>query len=109
MKYSNIILQPLKSHKFKVLKSFKFKGVRVEAGFTTDGASSPRFVWWIFPPNRTDYLPCAIIHDWLCDKEEYKKADRLFKECLEELGVDRFSRMALYLAVRLYHIIRYQQ
>jgi len=109
MRYSDINLQPLKSHKFKVVKAFSFKGVRIPKGFTTDGASVPRLFWWIFPPNRTDYLPCAIVHDFLCDKCEYKRADTIFKECLKELKVDWFSRTVLYLAVRLYHIIRYQQ
>jgi len=107
LRYSDVILQPLKSHKFKVIKSFKFKDVEVPFGFKTDGASVPRFFWCLFPPNRTDYLPCAIIHDYLCDKGEYKKADKCFKECLEELGVDKISGSLMYLAVRIYHKLKY--
>jgi len=109
MKYSDVKLTPLRSHRFILLAPLKFKDIEVPKGYKTDGASVPRVFWWLFPPNRTDYLPCAILHDFLCDKEEYKKADKLFRECLKELGVDRFSRTVLYLAVRLYHIIRYQQ
>jgi len=106
-KYSDVILQPLKSHKFKVVKSFKFKDIQIPFGFKTDGASVPRCFWCLFPPNRTDYLPCAIVHDYLCDKGEYKKADKYFKECLKELKVNKFSRVTMYLAVRLYHKIKY--
>ena len=108
-KYSDVILQPLKSHKFKVVKSFKYKDINIPFGFRTDGASVPRIFWSLFPPNRTDYLPCAIIHDYLCDKGEYRKADEYFKECLKELQVDKFSRTIMYLAVRLYHLIKYRQ
>jgi len=109
MRYSDVKLQPLKFHKFKVLEPIKYKDIEVPKGFTSDGASVPRFAWFLFPPNRTDYLPCAIIHDYLCDKEEYKKADKYFKCCLEELKVDKFSRTIMYYAVRIYHKLRYNQ
>ena len=109
LKYSDVILQPLHKHKFKVVKPFKFKDIEIPENFTTDGATVPRVFWPLFPPNRTDYLPCAIVHDYLCDKEEYKKADQYFKECLECLGVDKFSRTLMYLAVRLYHKLKYHQ
>ena len=109
LKYSDIKLQPLKSHKFKVIEPFRYKNIEIKKGFRTDGASVPRLFWSIFPPNRTDYLPCAIIHDYLCNKEEYKKADKYFKECLEELKVDKFSRTIMYYVVRIYHKLRYKQ
>lgn len=109
LKYSDVNLQPLKSHKFKVVKPFKFKDIEIPKGFTADGASVPRIFWSLFPPNRTDYLPCAIIHDFLCDLGEYKKADEYFKECLEHLRVSWIAKKVMYYAVRLYHIIRYQQ
>ena len=107
LKYSDFVLQPLKEHKFKVLKSITYKDIVIPAGFRSDGASVPRIFWSIFPPNRTDYLPCAIIHDYLCDLEEYKKADIYFCDCLKELQVDKFSRKIMYNAVRLYHKIEY--
>jgi len=107
LKYSDVVLQPLREHKFKLIKDLKYKDVIIKKGFRTDGASVPRIFWFLFPPNRTDYLPCAIIHDYLCDKEEYKKADKCFKQCLEELKVDKFSRTLMYWAVRIYHKIKY--
>ena len=107
MKYNDFILQPLKSHKFKLLKEIKYKDITIKPGFKTDGASVPRLLWVIFPPNRTDYLPCAIIHDYLCDLEQYHKADQYFCDCLKELKVDKFSRILMVLAVKIYHKIRY--
>ena len=109
LKYSDFYLQPLKNHKFKLAEEVWYKDIVIPKGFRTDGASVPRLFWFIFPPNRTDYLPCAIIHDYLCDKGEYRKADEYFKECLKELKVDKFSRTIMYLAVRLYHLIKYKQ
>ena len=109
MKYSDVNLQPLKSHKFKVIKPFSYYDVDIPKGFVSDGASVPRLFWVFFPPNRTDYLPCAIIHDYLCDKEEYKKADKCFHKCLKELKVDKVSRTLMYYAVRIYHKIRYNK
>ena len=109
MKYSDINLQPLKEHKFRVVRDIKYKDIVIPKGFKTDGASVPRLFWFIFPPNRTDYLPCAIIHDYLCDKGEYKKADKYFKECLNTLKVNFFSKICLYSAVRVYHYIKYRQ
>jgi len=109
MKYSDIVLQPLPNHCFKVVKEFIFKDVVVPAGFVTDGASVPRVFWSIFPPNRTDYLPCAIVHDFLCETKDLKKADKHFKECLECLNVSKFAKYTMYYAVRIYHIIRYRK
>lgn len=109
LRYSDVILQPLKSHKFKVVKQFQFRGVDIPKGFTTDGASVPRPFWSIFPPNRTDYLPCAIVHDYLCEFGDYKKADQYFHDCLEELKVHWVARKVMYYAVRAYHIIKYRQ
>jgi hypothetical protein len=30
------------------------------------------------------YLPAVIVHGYLCDKEEYKNADKYFKEILQQ-------------------------
>jgi len=107
MKYSDVILQPLPNHCFKVVKEFTFKDVVVPAGFISDGASVPRIFWSLFPPNRTDYLPCAIVHDCLCTNDDYKKADKHFKECLKCLYVNKYVRYIMYYAVRIYHKLRY--
>jgi len=108
MKYTQVKLQPLKSHKFKLLDDLYFKDVVVPKGYKTNGADIPRIFWSIYPPNRSDFLPAVIIHDYLCDKGEYKRADDLFEECLKELGVKRFDVVVLVGAVRLYHKLRYK-
>jgi len=106
--YTDFIIQPLKNNKIKLLKEVKYKDITIPAGFESDGAS---IIWVAKLFNiarfRMDYLPCAIIHDYLCDKEEYKKADILFEEALIELEVGRMDIAILIGAVKLYHKLRY--
>jgi len=109
MKYSDFIYQPLKNHKLEVKKNIYVKecDITIPEGYRTDGASVPRIFWSIFPPNRTDYLPCATIHDFLCDAEKYYKADECFEKCLIKLQVNKFSRIIMVFAVKFYHRIKY--
>ena len=107
LKYSDFKLQPLKEHKFKLLAAVKYKDITIPAGFRTDGATIPRCLWCFYPPNRTDYLPAAIIHDYLCDLGEYKKADLYFKEALKDLQIDNLTINLFYYAVRIYHKLKY--
>lgn len=107
MKYESVKLQPLPNHKFKLLEDLHYKDIVVPAGFKTNGADVPRFLWWWFPPNRADYLPAVIIHDYLCEKKEYKKADEYFDNCLIDLGVNDKDRVRMVRAVKFYHRIKY--
>jgi len=108
MIYSQVNIQPLKGDKYKLLEDFQYKTILVPKGYETNGANIPRLFWAIYPPNKSDFLPAVIIHDYLCDKEEYKKADDLFEECLKELGAKSFDVVVLVSAVRLYHRIKYK-
>lgn len=104
---SKCILQPYDKHKFILLEDFEYNGYTVPKGYITDGASVPRIFWFIYPPNRPDYLPAAIIHDYLCDKENYKEADREFKNCLNDLDVSEFTVKIFHNGVVSYHYLRY--
>jgi hypothetical protein len=109
LKYSDFWLQPLRNHKFKLIKDVNYRDLTIPKNFRTDGASVPRVFWCIYPPNRTDYLPCAVIHDYLCDRGEYKKADKYLKECLKEIGASKITIFTFYYAVRIYHKLRYKE
>ena len=106
--YELVKVQPLASHKFKLLEDFTYRDVVVPKGYETNGADVPRLLWSIFPPNRSDYLPAVILHDYLCDKAEYKRADDIFESCLLDLGVKPFDRKLLVGGVRLYHKLKYK-
>jgi hypothetical protein len=40
--------------------------IKIPKGFTFNGSSSPRFLWWAFPPYG-DFFFAAILHDYLYD------------------------------------------
>ena len=79
------------------------KTYTVPAGMTTDLASIPRVFWSIIPPHGK-HLPATILHDWLYMSRSVsrKMADNLFREAMEELGVDHDTIDIMYKAVRAF-------
>ena len=91
---------------------------RAPVGTTTDGVSTPRFLWRIIPPNGdADFLP-AVIHDAAYRNQlliycrvtgQYSRAnltqfqsDRLLAEALQANGVGVIKRNVIYYALRLF-------
>ena len=77
----------------------------VPAGFVTDGASIPRFLWRLCGhPMSTRRFPAAVIHDWLysgavpCDN---KFADGIYRDALVLLGFPRWKAELEYCTLRL--------
>jgi len=104
--YDKIVLSPLQGHRYKIIKKIKYKDVVVPAGYITNGADIPRIFWSIFPPNRSDYLPAVIIHDYLCDMGEYKKADQYFIKTMKDLKIDKNTIFIMGKSVQFYHFIK---
>jgi len=86
-------------------------------GMETDGASIPRFFWRLMGPKMDPpYHKAAIIHDagylnvlrwsysedqvWIEEWHTRKETDELFRELLKNLGMSRWRRNLMYLAVR---------
>jgi hypothetical protein len=106
--YNDLRLSPMPNDRYKIQRDFLYKDVLVPKGYTTNGANIPRLFWSIFPPNRSNYMPAAVVHDYLCDKEQYDKADEYFKEILKTLGLSKFVVTVFSSSVKLYHKIRYR-
>ena len=117
--------------------SNKHRVFKVQKGFITDFASIPRIFWSIFPPFGRytksavlhDRLCVGFFNNetWFdvmdldsSKKEELLKAqpelqtkvtrrfaDKIFLESMEAVGVERKTRIILYLSVRIYAIFRY--
>ena len=102
MDYSQIAVSPLKNHRYIVIKQIVYRDCVVPSGYPTNGANIPRILWSFIPPNRSDILPAVIIHDCLCDRKEYEKADEYFKEILELLGVEPLTVWVLHSGVSFY-------
>jgi hypothetical protein len=105
--YNNIKISPLKNDRYIILENIKYKNIIVPKGYTTNGANIPRIFWSIWPPNRSDYMPAVIIHDYLCDLEDYDKADEYFLEILKILKISKTTIFLFYNFVRIYHKIKY--
>lgn len=83
-------------------------GVRVTVpmGFTTDGASVPRFLWRIEGhPFEAPRIYAAIRHDWHYSRGDpsvdRKAADRIYRNDLIALGVNPIKAYREYFAIRL--------
>ncbi len=84
----------------------------VAAHFVTDGASIPRFLWWLWPPFGGEYDRAAIIHDYLYKYAELfegkddghisrSQVDALFREMMQADEVRKRARNGIWLGVRL--------
>lgn len=104
-------LKFLGNYEFEILEPFEYhigeypsaEVYVVPVGAVTDFASIPRKLWGIFPPHGP-WAKAAIIHDQMY-VEAYKTkkfADRVFYEAMGVLGVDKPTRISMYLAVRLF-------
>lgn len=76
--------------------------VVVPVGFSTDGASVPKIIWWLYHP-LGKYFRAAVIHDWFCvtQKIDYITAAKVFREAMQVCGVGKWRRNKMYWAVRL--------
>lgn len=78
----------------------------IPENFVTDFASTPRILYFIFPPIGI-YNKAAMVHDYLYSKYcphvcTRKTADKFFLQAMQILEVSFFTRHAMYLAVRLF-------
>jgi hypothetical protein len=77
--------------------------IYVHKKFRMDFASIPRIFWSILPPTGL-YGKAAVIHDWLYRTQIYtrKRADQIFLEAMEVLGVAKWKRVVIYRSVRMF-------
>ncbi|HAT1684625.1 TPA: DUF1353 domain-containing protein, partial [Klebsiella oxytoca] len=63
----------------------------------------PRILWTFLPPDGR-YAKAAIIHDWIYDNalRTKKEADLIFLDGMTVLGVPKWKRRVMYLAVRVF-------
>lgn len=93
--------------------------VDVETGFLTDGATIPRFLWWLLPPI-DEYSQATTLHDKLCRtytitrvvdgvpttvKITRKRIDEILKEAMDVLEVTPWKKKAIMFGVNLNRIV----
>ncbi len=102
-------LYPSRNFDFVLCKNFHFsindKNFMVPRGFATDLASTPRFLWSIYSPNKSDTIPGAIIHDYLyfCPQDfSRQQADSILYDALIYKGTSKSFAFKYWLAVRAF-------
>jgi hypothetical protein len=97
--------------------------IQVPAGYLTDLASIPQWVWSIFGLAHDGlYRGAAVVHDWLYGRkvqeqnyselpEGYiltrKECDDIFKELIDASGESKWKEQAMYKAVRAFGWLYY--
>lgn len=112
---SPLVVTPLSDGRdWKLVKGFvyhmgsKFSRhyIKVPAGFKTDFASVPRFLWFL--PDWATYSKAPVLHDWLYKKHlmSRKGADEIFLEAMKVDWRNHKSRRWVayleYWAVRIF-------
>ena len=69
------------ARQWRLIGDWEYNGIRVPAGFITDGASVPRILYWLFEPTGVLFLP-AIVHDYFYATQQISRAeaDKIFRE-----------------------------
>lgn len=91
--------------------------VTIPAGYMSDGASVPRWLWWFLPPWGDRATFAALIHDYLLDRlqgfipggpvpgtDTREDCDRQFLFALLALDIHPLRAHAVWLGVRLHSI-----
>ena len=99
-------ISPTQDNKYVLLDDYKILNVTVPKYYKTNGANIPRVFWFIIPPFKPKYLPAVIVHDYLCDKEEYTRADEMFTSILHNIEKS-WKTTTMIWAVKAYHKIKY--
>lgn len=105
-------LEYMDGHNWKVTADFYYDTdvplvsghrVSVPAGFVTDFASIPKFLWNLLPPVGS-YGKAAVIHDRLYRTPSLAtraQADRVLLEAMTFLGTAWYVRYVIYAGVRV--------
>lgn len=100
MEDRRIILSPLSGGLYAVVEDY---GV-IPAGFATDGASIPRFLWRLLGhPFQSDYIEVFVLHDYRYQTGSLprKEADKEMLDGLKRSGMGWLKRYTIYWGVRI--------
>ena len=91
---------------------FGMRPLLVPAGFTSDGQSAPRGLWWLTgPPIRSPFMKAWLGHDLLCEQSttwtERAIADALLAYWLIRLGASRAKAVGTFWACFTYGRIKF--
>lgn len=109
----NVQLEALpRGIRWRLLRRVRYQGAsetfEIPEGFTTDLASVPASMIWLFRSYGGPTTRCALLHDFLCDLTRQpgapltrRDADGIFRRVLQEEGMSWLRRWLMWGAVRL--------
>ena len=101
LNYEKVWVHPLKGG-WKTTINIMYKDLFIAKGFFTNGANIPRLLWRLIPPNDPEVFPSVVVHDYLCYKMQYIKADNYLEEILIASDVVKWKRKSFIYGVRSY-------
>ena len=101
LEYKDIHVHPVKNG-WVTVKEIEFKDVIIPKGYYTNGANIPRLLWRLIPPNDPSVFHAVVVHDYLCDRKEYKKADDYMEHILIKAEVPKWKRKSIVKSIRFY-------
>lgn len=109
-------LLPFKGHRFKLCNELIVKAdkdiLAIPRGFTTDLASIPKPIWWLFSPNEANTIWPSILHDWhyCCDATISRhKADNIYYYALLKNDTPRYKAFLYWWSVRSFGWLSYKK
>lgn len=103
--YTSLLLAPREGDRWELAAPWTYTTQRgawtVPAGYVTDLASTPRWLWWLVPPFGA-YLGAAVLHDFLYSSRPVTRveADRAFFAAMLVDGERVWRAWLIYRAVR---------
>jgi hypothetical protein len=102
-------LQPTYNNRFILLEEYRYRGIKIPAGYETNGADIPRIFWIFIPPFKPSILPAVLMHDYLIESAKNQKdiliANEYFEEILLQIDNSLKSKVMIG-AVKLYWKIK---
>lgn len=111
--YGKTLYETLPGFRYYIGSENSDEYVDVETGFLTDGATVPRFLWWLLPPI-DEYSQATTLHDKLCRTYTItrvingipttvpitrKRIDEILKEAMDVLEVTPWKKKAIMVGV----------
>lgn len=98
-----LVIAPIEGG-YELVEEFRYKDIVVPKGFRTDGLTIKiRLLYMFIGKYDPRCIEAAVVHDYLCELEQYELADEVFEEMLPEI----WQKPYMVRAVKLYHKIKY--
>ncbi len=62
---------------------------------------------FFYPPNKPEYLPAIVLHDYLCEIEKFEEVGTILKSCLTDLEVNGRTIDLFYKTTTIFLFIKH--